>query len=138
MIKARGRAACGSPPSCNITPTRALCSASACQGSVWSTRTDPESGRCKPVAISIEVDLPAPLGPSTQVTWPAAAPQEEPMSACTDPNVRETLANSTASSTGVADGGVDEGGVDVGTQTRYVRGRREQCLGMPTLEYMCK
>ena len=71
--KGSGREAGGSPPSCNMTPTRARRPASACCGSCPSSEMLPPVRSCRPCAHSMVVVLPAPLAPSSAVTAPKCA-----------------------------------------------------------------
>ncbi len=66
------------PPVCGITPTRVRTPAGSRAGSRPSTDTSPPSRRRSPAQISTVVVLPAPLGPSTAVTAPAAAVNDSP------------------------------------------------------------
>ena len=68
-----------------------------CVGSP-STSSSPSSWRCTPERILMNVDLPAPLSPSTHVTSPAPTPTLMSFSATTLPKYLET---SRTSSSGV-------------------------------------
>src|SRR5258708_5631617 len=67
------------PPDWSMTPTRGRSCLASLTGSSPSTRTMPASARRYPSPTSIAVVLPAPLGPSTAVTSPRAAPPDSPI-----------------------------------------------------------
>ena len=67
-------------PASPITPrTRSGCRAA----SMPATRRRPASGRSSVATARTRVDLPAPFGPSTAVTWPDGATRSSPSSAST-------------------------------------------------------
>ena len=61
-----------------------------------STRYSPSECWCTPLRILMNVDLPAPLSPSTHVTCPASTRQETSLSAITLPKYFETLRTSSS------------------------------------------
>jgi hypothetical protein len=76
------------PPSCSITPIR-LCrpalAAPAAGTVVPSTSTRPAAAARSPVQTSTVEVLPAPLGPTSAVTWPAGAAKVRPDTAVLAP-----------------------------------------------------
>jgi hypothetical protein len=61
-----------------------------------STSNSPSSCWCTPERILMNVDLPAPLSPSTQVTWPAQTAADTSLIATTLPKYFETLRTSSS------------------------------------------
>src|SRR5262249_54866954 len=61
------------------------------QTSTPATRTSPPSGRNSVATALMKVVLPAPLGPSSAVTWPDSATRSRPSSARTSPKLLVTL-----------------------------------------------
>ena len=78
------------PPTPSSTPTPSSCQV------LPSTRIVPESGRISPNNIRRNVVLPAPFGPSTPYTSPAATRRERSSTARTVPKALVTPVASTA------------------------------------------
>ena len=70
-------------PVCSIAPIAPLAIASA--GVIPNTCTSPASGLDRPSNMSIVVDLPAPLGPSSATVSPGEISMSIPRTACTGP-----------------------------------------------------
>ena len=71
------------PPVCSIAPMRPP--STAARGERPSTDTVPASGSSSPSSMSIVVDFPAPLGPSSATVSPASMSTSMPRTACTSP-----------------------------------------------------
>ena len=85
----------GHSPSPSGTSPIAARAAPLRRGSSPSTRIDPSSGRARPVARRIAVDLPAPLWPSRPVT-PGSIAKETSPTATVSRNHFETRSNSSS------------------------------------------